>query len=337
MKIAFFSTNHFEKAYFEEANKAYAFDWVYFESSLNAKTVPLTKGFDGVCCFVSDQLNAETLEGLAQNEVRLIALRSAGYNHVDLEAADRLGLNVVRVPAYSPHAVAEHAAGLLLSLNRKIHKAYVRVRELNFSLEGLTGFELCGKTIGVIGTGRIGSVFAKIMNGFDCRVLAYDPVQNAELIEKSIVKYVSFEELVRQSDVISLHLPLFPETKHIIDAEVLSKSKAGMILINTGRGALIDSIALIAFLKSGHLGGAALDVYEEEEGIFFRDLSDQVLRDDVLARLLTFPNVLMTSHQAFLTKEALQAIAQTTLKNISDFRKGRKLENEVHASIHIAK
>lgn len=336
MKVAFFSTHHFEREFFVAAKTSHGHDLTFFEPMLNVQTAPLAKGFDCVCCFVSDQLDAPTLQALQQNGVRFIALRSAGYNNVNLEASDRLGFTVVRVPAYSPHAVAEHTVGLLLSLNRKIHKAYARVREMNFSIEGLMGFNLFGKTVGVIGTGRIGSVFATIMKGFGCHVIAYDPMPNSVLSEKKIVTYVPLEELYKKSDVISLHVPLFPDTKYMINSKTLAQMKRGVILLNTGRGALIDSHAVIESLKSGHLGGAGLDVYEEEEGIFFKDLSDQVLKDDVLARLLTFPNVLMTSHQAFLTKEALEHIAATTLQNISDFEARRESVNQVHATTHIA-
>ena len=336
MKIAFFSTHHFEKEFFTVGNLKHHHHFTFFEPALNQQTAPLAKDVEVVCAFVTDQLDSDTLQILKQNGVKLIALRSAGYNHVDLKTAEELGMSVVRVPAYSPYAVAEHGVALLLSLNRKIHKSYARVRELNFSLEGLMGFDLHGKTVGVVGTGHIGEVFATIMRGFGCEVIAYDPKVNASLLEKKIATYVTLDELYSRSDVISLHLPLFPETKHMIDSLALAKMKRGAILINTGRGALIDSVALTEALKSGHLGGAGLDVYEEEEGIFFNDLSDQVLKDDVLARLLTFPNVVMTSHQAFLTKEALEKIAATTLENISAFQAGNMV-NQVQAKTHLAK
>ena len=335
MKVAFFSIHNFEKEFFSSYKSHQGHDLTFFEAALNEMTAPLAAGFDCVCCFVSDHLDDRTLQSLKSSGVRLIALRSAGYNNVDLTAADRLGLSVVRVPAYSPHAVAEYAVGLLLALNRKIPKAYSRVRELNFSLEGMIGFDLFGKTIGVIGTGRIGSVFAKIMKGFGCNVLAFDQIPNTVLMEQKVLKYVSLEELYQKSDVISLHVPLSPETNHMINAKALTKMKRGLILLNTGRGALIDSVALIDSLKSGQLAGAGLDVYEEEEGIFYKDLSDQVLKDDVLARLLTFPNVLLTSHQAFLTREALENIAETTFKNISDFEAGFDSANQVRAKTHI--
>ena len=332
MKIAFFSTHHFEKEFFVVENLKHHHHFNFFEPALNQQTAPLAKDVEVVCAFVTDQLDSETLKILKQNGVKLIALRSAGYNHVDLKTAEELGLKVVRVPAYSPYAVAEHAVALLMSLNRKIHKSYSRVRDLNFSLDGLMGFDLHGKTVGVIGTGNIGEVFATIMKGFGCTVIAHDPQINPTLIENKIATYASLDELYSRSDVISLHLPLFPESRHMINSSSLAKMKRGAILINTGRGALIDSVALTDALKSGHLGGAGLDVYEEEEGIFFNDLSDQVLKDDVLARLLTFPNVVLTSHQAFLTKEALEKIAATTLENISAFQSG-KMNNEVLVKI----
>ena len=251
--------------------------------------------------------------------------------------AATLGIRIVRVPAYSPHAVAEHAVALLLALDRKICRAYNRVRELNFSLEGLVGFDLNGKTVGIIGTGKIGSVLARIMKGFGCQVLAYDVRPDEGLASSGIVEYVDLGALFLESDVISLHVPLLPETRHMIGEGALAQMKRGVYLLNTGRGALIDSQALIDALKSGHVGAAGLDVYEEEEGVFFRDLSNEVLQDDTLARLLTFPNVIITSHQAFLTREALQNIAQITLQNISDFESGVVLANEVHAQTHVAK
>jgi D-lactate dehydrogenase len=261
--------------------------------------------------------------------VRLIALRSAGFNHVDLDAATRLGFAVVRVPEYSPYAVAEHAVALILTLNRKTHRAYNRVREANFSLDGLVGFDLHGKTVGVIGTGRIGAVMLRIMHGFGCRLVAHDVREDAAIAKEMPVRYVALQELLGESDIISLHVPLTPDTRHLIDAAALSRMKPGVILINTGRGALIDSQALVAALKRGHVGGAGLDVYEEEERIFFNDLSDQVLQDDVLARLLTFPNTLITSHQGFLTHEALANIAETTLASVRAFERGEPLLNAV--------
>ncbi len=337
MKIAVFSSHHFEKKFLNAVNAEHHHSLTFFEPMLNEQTAPLAQGFDGVCCFVSDHVDAQTLNALKTGGVRLIALRSAGYNNVDLVAAAKLGLTVVRVPAYSPHAVAEYAVGLLLSVNRKIHKAYMRVHGQNFSLEGLMGFDLYGKTVGVIGTGRIGAVFATIMKGFGCDVIAYDSFVNQELVAKKTVTYVSLSELYQRADVISLHVPLLPSTHHLVNSETLPQMKDGILIINTGRGALIDSLALIEALKSGKIGGAGLDVYEEEEGIFYKDLSEHVLKDDVLARLITFPNVLMTSHQAFLTKEALQKIAETTLQNITDFETNRPLLNQVQAKTHLVK
>jgi D-lactate dehydrogenase len=329
MKLAFFDTHRFERETFEEANARFAHELTFFEPRLTRHTAPLAVGFEAVCSFVNDHLDAEALAVLRRNGVRLVALRSAGYNHVDLTAAARLGLPVVRVPEYSPYAVAEHAVGLILALNRKIHRAFNRVREANFSLDGLVGFDLHGKTVGIIGTGRIGSVLARIMHGFGCQLLAYDLKQNERLAAQFGLRYVDLAELYSRSDIISLHVPLTPQTHHLIDAKALARMKRGVFLINTGRGALIDSRALIAALKSGHVGAAGLDVYEEEEGVFFQDLSNQVLQDDVLARLLTFPNVLITSHQAFLTREALVNIAETTLANVRAFERGEPLVNQV--------
>ncbi|MEW6057629.1 MAG: 2-hydroxyacid dehydrogenase [Bdellovibrionota bacterium] len=335
MKTAIFSAHKFEKPFFEQANKEFGHDLTFFEPRLNEQTAALAKGYDAICAFVNDQLNEKTLTRLKAQGARIIALRSAGFNHVDLDAAAMLGLPIVRVPEYSPYAVAEHAVGLLLALNRKIHRAYERVRESNFSLDGLVGFDIHGKTVGVIGTGKIGSVFARIMKGFGCRVLAYDVEPDAFLSKTYGVEYVSLNELYQASDIISLHIPLTPKTNHLIDEPVFAKMKRGAILINTGRGALIDTRALILALKNGSLGAAGLDVYEEEEAVFFQDLSDKVLQDDVLARLLTFPNVLVTSHQAFLTCEALANIATTTLMNIKEFEKHHRLVNEVRAQTHV--
>lgn len=336
MKIAFFDTHQFEKHIFQKQNEKFNHEIVFFELRLSDQTANVAAGYPCICAFVNDRLDSKTLHTLAAGGTRLIALRSAGFNHVDLESARALGLRVVRVPEYSPHAVAEHAVALILSLNRKIHRAYSRVREGNFSLDGLVGFDLYKKTVGVVGTGRIGSVMAKILNGFGCQVLAYDRLQNPALVETG-VQYVELDELLQKSDIISLHVPLTAETRYLIDAKALSLTKVGVMLINTGRGGLIDTKALIQFLKSEHIGYAGLDVYEEEEGVFFENLSDQILQNDQLARLLTFPNVLLTSHQAFLTKEALGNIAQTTLKNISEFENGSNLSNEVCAEKHLKK
>jgi D-lactate dehydrogenase len=301
----------------------------FFEVRLSEETVSLAFGYDVVCVFVNDSLTEQVIKGLHAARVKLIALRSTGFNNVDLEAATRFGIPVVRVPEYSPYAVAEHAVALILSIDRKIPKAYQRVREGNFSLEGLVGFDLHGKTIGIVGTGRIGTIMARIMSGFGCRILANDLFPNEEVSSLPNTQYVDLNQLYRDSDIISLHVPLTPETRHLLDEKAFSKMKRGVIVINTGRGALIDTQALIGALKKGLVGFAGLDVYEEEEKIFFKDLSEQVLQDDCIARLLTFPNVLITSHQGFLTREALQNIARTTLANISEFQEGKPLENQV--------
>lgn len=330
MKIAVFDTHRFERETLATAARAKGHEAVFLDPRLDASTAVLAAGFPCVCSFVNDRVDEACLRILADQGVKLLALRSAGYNHVDVGAAAKLGVKVVRVPAYSPHAVAEHAAGLILTLNRKYHRAYQRVRELNFSLDGLVGFDLHGKTVGILGTGKIGAIMARIMNGFGCRVLAYDLTPDPTLAAEGIAEYVSrAEELYRAADIVSLHVPLTPKTRHLIDAKAIAAMKAGVMLINTGRGALIDTPALIEGLKSGRIGAAGLDVYEEEEGVFFHDLSDRVLRDDVLARLLTFPNVVVTSHQGFLTHEALVNIAETTMANVSGFERGAPLANEV--------
>jgi D-lactate dehydrogenase len=331
MKVVLFDTHPYDRESFTSANERFSHQLTFLEPRLTSNTAALAAGHEAVCPFVNDRADDDALQVLRKSGVRLVALRSAGYNHVDLAAAARLGLPVVRVPEYSPYAVAEHAVGVVLALNRKIHRAYARVREWNFSLDGLVGFDLHEKTVGLIGTGRIRRCAARIFHGFGCRVLAYDPRQDAALIAELGVEYVDLETIYRDADVLSLHVPLTPSTHHMIDEKVLARMKRGVMLINTGRGALIDSRALIAALKTGHIGAAGLDVYEEEEGVFFRDLSDKVLQDDVLARLLTFPNVLVTSHQAFLTHEALANIAGTTLENVSAFERGQPLVNEVNA------
>jgi len=331
VKVAVFDTHRYDRETLEAANQGRGHALTFFEPRLTRETAALAGGFDVVCSFVNDELDAEALAALRRAGVGLVALRSAGYNHVDLAAAARLGMRVARVPSYSPHAVAEHAAALVLSLNRRIHRAYARVREGNFSLEGLVGFDLRGKTVGLIGTGQIGAVAARIFHGFGCRVLAFDARPDARLAGELGVQYVPLEEVYRESDILSLHVPLTPETHHLVDAPALARMKRGVMLVNTGRGALIDSQALIDALKTGQVGSAGLDVYEEEEGVFFRDLSNEVLADDVLARLLTFPNVLITSHQGFLTREALAAIAATTLDSIDAYARGEPLRNEVRA------
>jgi D-lactate dehydrogenase len=329
MKIAFFDTHRFDKDSFSAANAAFNFEIDFLEPRLTETTASLAKGHDVVCAFANDSLNRKTLEVLKSEGIKLIALRCAGYNCVDLEAAKELSLPIVRVPAYSPHAVAEHAVALLLTVTRQVHRAHARVREGNFSLDGLVGTELHGKKVGVLGTGKIGSIFAQIMTGFGCEVLAFDLKPNPELLAQKKTSYTTLDEIFKVCDIISLHLPLNPTTRHLIDANAISKMKKGVILLNTGRGGLIDTKALITALKKGQIGSAGLDVYEEEEEIFFRDHSSEVLQDDVLARLMTFPNVLITAHQAFLTDTALRCIAETTLQNISDFKNGLTLKNQI--------
>jgi len=331
MDIAFFDTHRFDRTAFEAANADFTHRLTFLEPRLTAQTAPLARGFACVCAFVNDRLDAATLKQLADGGTRLIALRSAGYNHVDLLAAEARGLAVVRVPEYSPYAVAEHAVALCLALNRHLVRAHARVRDWNFSLDGLVGFDLHGKTVGVLGTGRIGAAAARAFHGFGCRVLAYD-LQENEALKALGIRYAPLDTLYAEADVLTLHVPLTPKTHHLVNAEALAKMKRGVMLINTSRGALMDSRALIDAVKSGQVGSAGLDVYEEEEGIFFQDLSDQVLKDDVLARLLSFPNVLITSHQAFLTREALSNIARVTLENARAFEQGEPLTNAVRSS-----
>jgi D-lactate dehydrogenase len=331
MRVAVFDTHRYDREALEASNARFGHSLVFFEPRLTAQTAQLAQGFMGVCSFVNDKVDASALEALYSGGTRLVALRSAGYNHVDLVAAGRLGIRVVRVPEYSPYAVAEHAVALVLALNRRIHQAYSRVRDWNFSLDGLVGFDLHGKTVGVVGTGRIGRAAAQIFRGFGCKLLCFDVAPDSTLERELGARYVTLETLYAESDIISLHVPLTPGTHHLVSAGALAQMKRGVMLINTGRGALIDSRALIEALKRGHIGSAGLDVYEEEEGIFFQDLSGQVLQDDVLARLLTFHNVLITSHQAFLTHEALGNIADTTLASLQAFERGEPLAHEVKA------
>jgi D-lactate dehydrogenase len=326
LKIAVFSTKPYDRQALERANQGGRHRLRYFEPRLTPETVGLARGFEAVCPFVNDVVSADVIRELAAGGTRLLTLRSAGYNHVDLEAAAAHGLTVTRVPAYSPHAVAEHAVGLILCLNRKLHRAYARVREANFALDGLLGFDLHGKTVGVLGTGKIGAVFARIMAGFGCQLLAYDSNVNEE-VRALGAQYVRCNELLARADIIALHLPLTPGTRHIIDEAAIERMKHGVMLINTSRGALVDTGAVIGGLKSGRIGSLGLDVYEEEADLFFEDLSSTVIQDDVFARLLTFPNVLITGHQAFFTREALDNIARTTLANATAFELG---EGELH-------
>jgi D-lactate dehydrogenase len=321
MKVAVFSTKPYDREYLDRANAGHGHALAFFEAHLGRETAILAAGHDAVCAFVNDVIDGEVLRQLAAGGTRLVALRSAGFNHVDLAAARSLGITVARVPAYSPYAVAEHAVGLILTLDRKFHRAYNRVREGNFSLHGLRGFDLHGRTVGTIGTGKIGAVFARIMLGFGCRVLAFDPEPNQECRDMGVA-YVALEELLRTSDIVSLHSPLNESTRHLIDAERLALMKRGVMLINTSRGALVDTRAVIDALKSGQIGYLGIDVYEEEEQLFFEDLSTQIIRDDVFMRLLTFPNVIVTAHQAFFTEEALLNIAGTTIQNITAYERG---------------
>ena len=327
MKLAFFSTKSYDKEFFDTYRNQ-EIDLKYFEVRLYKDTANLTKGYDGVCVFVHDDLDEETLAILAKNGVKFVVLRCAGFNNVNLSVAAKYNIKVYRVPAYSPEAVAEHAIALILTLNRKTHKAYNRIREGNFSLERLRGFNLHGKTIGVIGTGKIGSIFAKNMKGFGSKIIAYDKFENQEIIELGGT-YVPFEKLLEKSDIISLHCPLNPETKHIINKESFKLMKDGVMLINTSRGPLINTIDTIEALKSGKLGYLGIDVYEQEEQLFFKDLSESVIKDDIIARLISFPNVLITAHQGFLTKEALQQIAEVTMQNIEDFKAGNETNNQL--------
>lgn len=328
--VAAFSVKPYDRDHLERAAAGHGITWRWFENRLDAATVRLAEGAAAVNCFVNDDLGADVLEGLHRLGVRLVTLRCAGFNQVDLRAAARLALPVVRVPEYSPHAVAEHAVGLVLMLDRKLHKAYARVREGNFSLDGLLGFDLHGRTVGVVGTGRIGRRFAEIMLGFGCRVLARDPTPDRGLADRGVA-FVPLDELFRASDIISLHCPLTPATRHLVDAARIALMKPGVMLVNTSRGGLVDTPAVIQALKRGQIGHLGLDVYEEEADLFFEDKSNAIIGDDVFMRLLTFPNVVVTAHQAFFTKEALDAIAAQTIRNLLHFQRGEPLEAVVQA------
>lgn len=323
MRVAVFSTKSYDREFLASANQDAEHELTFFEPRLTAQTCPLAGGFPAVCAFVNDRLDAHVLLTLSREGTKLIAMRCAGFNNVDLRAAEQLGIVVTRVPAYSPYSVAEHTVGMMLALNRKIYKSYNRIREGNFSLEGLMGFDLNGRTAGIVGTGKIGAVVARILHGFGCRLVAYDVHHNPE-VEPYGVRYLEKEDLFAQSEIITLHCPLVPETYHIIDEEALARMKRGTMLINTSRGALVDTKAAIRSLKSGRLGSLGLDVYEEEGDLFYQDLSNRVIQDDVFSRILTFPNVLVTGHQAFFTRNALEDIARDTLANITAFEQGAR-------------
>ncbi len=331
MKIAFFDTKPYDRPSFDKYSAQYGIEIKYFETKLNADTAELAHGFDVVCAFVNDTVDAPVIDRLCELGVKAVALRCAGFNNVDMKHAHGR-IHVFRVPAYSPYAVAEHAMALLLTSIRRIHKAYIRSRDFNFSLSGLTGFDLHGKTVGVIGTGKIGRVFIDICRGFGMKVLAYDKFPAADLDNGDTVRYVGLDELFAGSDIISLHCPLTEETYHLIDGNALEKCKKGVVIINTSRGALVDAEALLSGIKSRKVGAACLDVYEEESELFFEDNSGHILEDDTLARLISMPNVIVTSHQAFLTEDALENIAETTVKNIADFYEKGECPNEIFAA-----
>lgn len=335
MNIAFFSTKSYDRTHFESGVAESQHDITFFEDALTLQTATLVSGYDAVCIFVNNPMEEPLIAKIAELGVEVIALRSAGFNHVNLEACSKHNITVYRVPAYSPEAVAEHTVALILTLNRKTHKAYNRVRENNYSLEGLAGFNLHGKTVGVIGTGTIGTAFCKIMIGFGCRILAFDPNENDE-VKQMGGTYVELNQLVEKSDIISLHCPLIPQTRHMIDRESIGKMKDGVMLINTSRGALIDTSAVIDGLKRKKIGFLGIDVYEQEDDLFFKDLSGEVIQDDEIARLMTFPNVLITGHQAFLTDEALQQITETTIQNLTRHEEDLPVENEITAEKNIS-
>ena len=328
MRIAFFDAKPYDKPSFEKYGEKYGIKFKYFETKLNEDTAELAHGSDAVCAFVNDTVNAEVIDRLCEMGVKVLALRCAGFNNVDMKYAFGK-IHVLRVPAYSPYAVAEHAMAMLLTSIRRIHKAYIRTKDFNFSLNGMTGFDLYGKTVGVIGTGRIGRVFIDICRGFGMKVLAFDKYPAEGLDNGDTIRYVSLDELLRDSDIISLHCPLTEETDHIIDESSLEKCKTGVVIINTSRGALVDAEALLAAIKSRKVGAACLDVYEEESDLFFEDFSGHIVEDDTLARLISMPNVIVTSHQAFLTEEALSNIAETTVTNIVDFFEKGECANEL--------
>jgi D-lactate dehydrogenase len=328
-----FSTRPYDERSFRAANETRErpLDLAFREARLDATTVGLAEGFDAVVPFVNDVVDTEVIGRLAAGRTRLLALRSSGFNHVDLRAAEEADVTVMRVPAYSPHAVAEFTVGLMLAVDRRIHRAYARVRDGNFSLEGLLGSDLHGRTVGIVGTGRIGAIVARILHGFGCELLIHDPVPAPEVIALG-AQVVDLDMLLRSSDIVTLHCPLTPDSHHLIDAAAIERMRDGVMIVNTSRGALVDTRAVIDGLKSGRIGNLALDVYEEEADLFFEDLSDSVITDDVFSRLLTFPNVLITAHQAFFTAQALERIASTTLDNIDSFSRGEPSGTEVSAA-----
>jgi D-lactate dehydrogenase len=328
--VAVFSTKPYDKVFLNASNTSFSHKLQFYESRLTHETTPVATGYPAVCVFVNDVLDAQVIEDLAASGTKLVALRCAGFNNVDLAAAAKHGITVVRVPAYSPYAVAEHTVAMMLSLNRRVYRAYNRVRESNFSLDGLLGFDMHGQTVGIIGTGQIGEVVTRIMTGFGCVVLASDPYPNPKVVNLG-AQYVELPELFARSDIITLHCPLTPETHHLVNEQSIAQMKGGVMIINTSRGALLDTLAVVEAMKNGQIGYLGMDVYEEEADVFFEDLSGKILQDDVLARLMTFPNVLITSHQAFFTRNALQNIADTTLNNISLFERGIGTPNAVSA------
>ena len=330
VKVAIYGTHKFEKGILEKAN-AGGHTLVFIEPRLTPETAVLSEGCDAVCLFVSDQANAQVLTQLHTQGIRFIAMRCAGYNNVDLGRAAALGIRIARVPAYSPYAVAEHAVALMLGLNRKLVRAHNRVMDLNFALDGLTGFDMNGKTAGIAGTGKIGAAVARILHGFGCRLVLYDKYQDAQLVTNYGAEYTSFESLCNQSDIITLHLPLLPDTKYIVNSASIANMKPGVMLVNTSRGALVNTNDVVTALKSGQIGYFGMDVYEEEEGLFFEDHSDEILQDDTIARLMAFKNVLITSHQAFLTDTALNNIATTTFFNLGCFANNAPCNNEIGA------
>ena len=327
-RVIFFDIKDYDKEFFKKYGKDYDFEMTFLQVRLSEETAHLTKGYDVVCACTNDDINKETIDLISENGIKLLAMRCAGFNNVSLKDIHNR-FKVVRVPAYSPHAIAEYTVGLILAINRKIHKAYVRTREGNFSINGLMGIDLYQKTAGIIGTGKIGQILVKMLKGFDMNVIAYDPFPNQKIADELGFKYVNLDELYAEADVISLNCPLTKETKYMINRRSMLKMKDGVMIVNTGRGALIDSVDLVEALKDKKVGAAALDVYEEEEEYFFEDKSSQVIEDDILGRLLSFHNVLMTSHQAYFTKEAVEAITVTTLNNIKAFVEGKELLNEV--------